>query len=204
MLLPVSPCILVLHVLLCITLAQSQSAVSSVSTVRYQNITWTGEKEGGEQEIWSRMSSDRNPRNTGEISVNVKQRMRVRVSSLREARAFRRSGASQRLQKQSRYPYKKAPQQSKVFTPYPRNRSKSKQSSINLKTTTRQPPAARAKTLLKAEQPTKKYAGVKFPKLDLFPHLRKSFSTSKGSKANTTSHDKKKSSLDRSRKLCLS
>ena len=72
----------------------------------------------------------------------------------------------------SRQSYKKAPKRS--------NSLKTRYSSLrkdpnNVKTTPRQPPAARAKARPKAnaENTRKKYAGVKFPKLDLFPEMRK-------------------------------
>ena len=111
-----------------------------------------------------------------------------RVSLLRASRAYRRFGGNNRLQMSSRQPYKKAPKRSNSVNPKTRYRSFVK----DVKTASRQTPATvnRARPNANVENTRNKYVGVKFPKLDLFPQMRKtSVSHAKVLKGNITVKD---------------
>jgi hypothetical protein len=128
--------------------------------------------------------------NTGE-KEGEEERIRGRVSLLREARAYRRFRESKRLRMPSRQPYKKAPKPSNSLNSKTRYRSFEKDGN-NVKSTSRQPqaPVSRARPKANNENTRKKYTGVKFPKLDLFPQMRKaSVPKIKVLKGNTTVTD---------------
>jgi hypothetical protein len=133
--------------------ASSILVLAVVTSLARSGVSHTGEKGGAER---------------------YEERIRGRVSLLRTARAYRRFGGNKRLQMPSRQPYKKAPKRSNSLNPKTRYRSLVKDAN-NVKTTSRQPQAQVTKEKIKAniDNTRKEYAGVKFPKLDLFPQMRK-------------------------------
>jgi hypothetical protein len=139
-----------------------------VVSLARSGVSQTGEKEG---------------------AVRAGERIRGRVSLLRAARAYRRFGENNRLQMPSRQPYKKAPKQRNTLNPKTRYRSLLKDAN-NVNTKQQKAPVYKARPKVSAESTRKKYSGVKFPKLDLFPQMRKPLvSPTTVLKVNTTVTD---------------
>ena len=130
------------------------------------NKTYTRQAEentGTMQEIGLRMGHDRYPRTTRQQTANLNLRRIERISMIREARGKRKIEENKQLLIPARQLYQK------------RREYKEKEDCL-LNSTTKEPPTfhSNTKRLTDVQPTTKKYAGVKFPRINIFPQLQKS------------------------------